>query len=109
MRHMLLTRHQTPAREGLIRGTSQSDHKKALTMHLASTADSSFRGRQEEGVIQGDTVLLIRDLRGHESLHLPKGPSRASRVLVAGVDPHTLLESSVTPQGPSWMARQEQN
>lgn len=53
-------------------------------------------GKREESGRR--TLLLIRVLGGHESLHLPKGLGRASQVLVATVDPHTLLESPVIPK-----------
>ena len=42
--------------------------------------------------MQVDTVLLMKDLTGQESLQLSEGLGRASRMLVAGVGPHTLLK-----------------
>lgn len=58
-------------------------------MHLASTADNPLHGRQEEADMQVDTVVLIKDLTGQESLRLSEGLGGASRVLVAAVRPHT--------------------
>lgn len=55
-------------------------------MHLASTVD---------------TMLLMKDLTGQESLQLSGELGRASQMLVAGVGPHTLpkkLCNSPEPQ-----------
>lgn len=39
--------------------------------------------------MQVNTVLLIKDLTGQESLQLSEGLDRASQMLVAAVGPHT--------------------
>ncbi|GAB0186191.1 hypothetical protein GRJ2_001084400 [Grus japonensis] len=95
--------------KGVIWGTSQSGYEKALAMHLASTVDNPLHERQEEEDMYMDTVVFIKDLTGQESLQLSGGLGRGSRMLVAGVGPHTLLTKFCDSPEPSWMARQEQN
>lgn len=54
-------------------------------------------------------MLLMEDLAGEESLQLPGGLGRASRMPVAGVGPHTLLKKLCNSPEPQLDGPQEQN